>query len=308
MDPLEDITSRGIETRSPRTRIASDAELRALISLLSDEDQKIVSMVWDNLLRLGEDSLPYLEEVAEHPDPRLRLRARHVAAQIRVEVLEKQFVALAAQDDGDFDLEDALCAVARIEYPNLKTSDVRKQLDDLADELRPQMPRVAPPRERIELLNQFLFREKGFHGNTRDYYDPDNSFINKVLERGTGIPITLAAVMVLIGQRLGLPLHGVGLPKHFVVKYEDGSTELFVDPFNGGRVFNRKECTQMLTSDGYYFRESFADEFLAVSSPRDIIIRMLRNLVLIYSKLKDKSRMKRLSHYVEILRLRAKAR
>lgn len=291
-----------------RRRKDAGSELRALISLLSDDDQKIVSMVWDNLLRLGADSLPYLEEVAEHPDVRLRLRARHVAAQIHTGILETQFMALAACEEEDFDLEEALCVVARIEHPKLDSAQVRRQLDELAGELRPQMPRVAPPRERIEILNQFLFREKGFHGNTRDYYEPDNSFIHKVLERRTGIPITLAAVMILVGRRLNLPLHGVGLPKHFVVKYEDPAMELFVDPFNGGRIFTRKECIQMLTSDGYYLRESFASEYLAMNSPRDIIIRMLRNLVLIYRKLRDNNRAKALTHYLEILRMRAKAR
>ncbi|MCK4303479.1 MAG: transglutaminase family protein [Candidatus Eisenbacteria sp.] len=299
--------SRGRKKRGAQ-RGHSDQELRALISLLSDEDRKIVSMVWDNLLHLGEGSLPYLEEVSEHPDPKLRLRARHVASQIRAQVLEKLFRDLASKEGDSFDLEDALCVVARIEHPNLDPRQIARQLQEMADDLKPQMPRVAPPRERIDLLNQFLFRELGFKGNTKDYYDPDNSYINKVLSRRQGIPISLAAVMILVGRRLDLTLHGVGLPKHFVVKYQDPSTEIFVDPFNGGRVFSRNECMQMLTSDGYYFRESFASEYLSISSPRDIVIRMLRNLVLIYSKLKDKTRVRRLSHFVEILRTREKAR
>jgi regulator of sirC expression with transglutaminase-like and TPR domain len=306
-ESLSKITDQGAEGGRGRKRMDDDRELRALISLLSDDDQKIVSMVWENLVRLGAPSLPYLDEVAEHRDPRLRLRARHVAEHIRTEQLERQFVAMAAQDEEAFDLEEALCVVARIEHPSLDSGEVKRQLDALAEELRPQIPRVAPPRERVELLNQFLFREKGFQGNTRDYYDPDNSFINKVLERRTGIPITLAAVMILVGRRLDLPLHGLGLPRHFVVKYEDAATEFFVDPFNGGRIFNRKECMQILSSDGYYLRESYAAEYFSTCSPRDIIIRMLRNLVLIYTKIKDKTRQKRLSRYVEILRMRAKA-
>ncbi len=305
-DRSEKISGRSRRKRGRRRH--SDGEVRALISLLSDEDQKIVAMVWENLLHLGEGGLPYLEEVSEHSDPRLRLRARHIASQIRTEILEKQFRELAAKDEGAFDLEEALCVVARLEYPGLDTEDVSIQLEEMADALRPQMPRVAPPREKIDLLNQFLFRELGFKGNTKDYYDPDNSFINKVLERRLGIPLSLAAITILVGRRLGLPLYGVGLPKHFVVKYQDPVTEIFVDPFNGGRVFNRKECMQMLTSDGYYFRESFAAEYLSISSPRDIVIRALRNLVLIYSKMKHKSRVKRLSRYVEILRTREKAR
>jgi regulator of sirC expression with transglutaminase-like and TPR domain len=302
MGQVEDISKpAGDAPQSP------SGQVRALISLLSDDDQKIVAMVWENLLGLGEASLPFLEEVSEHADPRLRLRARHVASQIRAEVLEGQFHNLSSRED-TFELEEALCVVARIEYPEVQRELIAAQLEEMADALRPQLPRVAPPREKIEMLNQYLFRDLGFKGNTKHYYDPDNSFINKVLERRTGIPISLSTVMILVGRRLGLPLYGVSLPKHFVVKYQDPATEIFVDPYNGGRIFSRKECLQMLTSEGYYFRESYAAEYLAISSPRDIIIRMLRNLLLIYSKQKENARVKRLTRYVEILRTREKAR
>jgi regulator of sirC expression with transglutaminase-like and TPR domain len=301
-DELKKLTDQTASKRSGPSE--KGGEVRALISLLSDGDERIVSMVWENLLKLGETSLPYLQEASEHEDPRLRLRARHVAAEIRAELLEVRFNSLASCGDRAFDLEEALCTVAMIEYPLLETKTVSAQLDELATEIAAQIPDTLPVRKRIELLNQILFREMGFKGNTRDYYEPDNSFIHKVIDRRHGIPISLSALLILLGRRLDLPLHGVGLPKHFVVKYEDDQDELFIDPFNGGRIFNRKECMQMLTSDGYYFRESFAVEYLTVSSSRDMVIRMLRNLVLIYSKLKDKSRVKRLSRYVEILRTR----
>lgn len=286
----------------------SEREIRALISLLGDDDHKIVAMVRDNLMSYGKAALPYLEEVFEHEEPRLRLRARHIASQIRVDVLETLFRNLAASLETEFDLEEALCVIARIEYPNLDPRAISEQFEEMADALRPQMPRVAPARERVEILLQYLFRELGFKGNTNDFYNPDNSYINKVLEHRLGIPISLSAITILLGRRLGLSLYGVGMPKHFLVKYQDDEEEFFIDPFNGGRVFDRRECMQMLTSDGYYVRESFAAEYLAVVNPRDLVIRMLRNLVLIYSKLKDKSRVKRLSHYVEILRMREKAR
>ncbi len=298
----------GNRPKAGAVRLPAEAELRALISLLADDDHKIVAMVRDNLMSMGKPALPLLEEVFEHADPRLRLRARHVASQIRVDVLETLFRQLAASDEASFDLEEALCVIARIEYPNLDPKAIAEQFEEMADALRPQMPRVAPARERVDILNQYLFRELGFKGNTNDFYNPDNSYINKVLEHRLGIPISLSAVTILLGRRLGLPLYGVGMPKHFLVKFQDQDEEFFIDPFNGGRIFDRHECLQMLTSDGYYVRESYAAEYLAIIHPRDMIIRLLRNLVLIYSKLKDKARVKRLSYYVEILRMREKAR
>lgn len=303
-DRVEKVPGRaGREKRVMRVR-HSEKEIRALISLLADDDEKIVGMVWENLLRLREVALPYLYEVIEHADARMRLRARHVASRIHAEVLEQRFRDLAARDDASFDLEEALCVVARIEYPDLDQAEISLQLEEMADALRPRIPTVALPREKVDLLNRYLFQELGFRGNRKDYYDPDNTYINKVLERRIGIPISLSAVTILLGRRLGLPLYGVGLPKHFLVKYRDASTEIFIDPFSGGRVLSRTECTEILTSEGYFVRESFVAEYLAVSAPRDMIIRMLRSLVLLYSKKKNRPRSKCLTQYVDILRMR----
>jgi regulator of sirC expression with transglutaminase-like and TPR domain len=238
----------------------------------------------------------------------MRLRARTIATRIQLEQLDRRFRRLAAGGDAEFDLERALCLVAQIEYPEVDAEAVALQLEEMADALRPQIRADAPARERVERLIEFLFHELGFRGNRRNYYDPDNSFLHRVLERRQGVPISLSAVMILVGRRLGLPLYGVGLPKHFLVKYQDAHTEIFVDPFNGGRILSRPECREILTSEGYYVRESFVTEYLAIASPRDIVIRLLRSLILIYSKLGDRARVRRLIRYVEALRSPRRAR
>lgn len=308
-DHIEKVSGRRTRgRRSPRGR-TTEREIRALISLLADDDNHIVDMVQENLIRLRAAALPFLEEAGENPDPRMRIRARFMAARIHRDLLEEQFRQLGARDEADFELEDGLIAIARIEYPNLEAGEVAAQLEALADALRPRMSAAATPREKVDLLISFLFRELGFRGDRKHYSDPRNSFINKVLDRRLGIPITLCAVMILVGRRLGLPLYGVGLPKHFLVKYRDAttSTEIFIDAYNGGRVLTRQECTEMLTNEGYYVRESFVADYLAVSSPRDIVIRMLRNLMLIYSK-HDRQLLKRLTRYVDILGMHGPAR
>ena len=283
-------------------------EIRALISLLGDESQRVVGMVWENLLRLGPRAMPYLAEVHEHPDPRLRFRARTIASRIQTEQLDRRFRQLAATGDADFDLEHALCLVAQIEYPKVDESAVAQELEELADALRPQLAADAPARAKVGRLIEFLFHELGFRGNRKNYYDPDNSCLHRMLELRRGSPVALSALMILVGRRLGLPLYGVGLPKHFLVKYQDANTEIFVDPFNGGRILSRLECREILTSEGYYVRESFVTEYLAIASARDIVIRMLRSLILIYSKLNDRTRVRRLIRYVDLLRARRRAR
>jgi regulator of sirC expression with transglutaminase-like and TPR domain len=198
--------------------------------------------------------------------------------------------------------------VARIEYPNIDPAEVARELEEMADALRPQIRSDAPARQKVERLIEYLFHELGFRGNRKNYYDADNSFIHRVLVTRRGISVSLAAVMILVGRRLGLPLYGVGLPKHFLVKYQDSHTEIFVDPFNGGRILSRPECREILTSEGYYVRESFVTEYLAIASARDIVIRMLRSLILIYSKQEDRTRVRRLIRYVDLLRGRPRTR
>jgi regulator of sirC expression with transglutaminase-like and TPR domain len=279
-------------------------EVKALISLLLDDDPKILNMVWEHLLEIGEPALPLLEEAAEGSDPRIRIRTRHAISRIRLDLLERQFQSLALRDDASFDLEEALCVVARIEYPTLQRSDISKQLDEIVDAIRPALLEAQSPRDEILAINSYLFDDLGIRGNTSDYYDPDNNFINKVLEKKTGIPISLSAVYVLLGQRLGLPIRGVGLPGHFLAKYDTPQMEIFLDPFNRGRLLTKRDCAQILTKAGYYFKE----EYISVASSRDIVIRMLRNLVISYSKRQEKTRIRRLTHYMELLQSREKAR
>lgn len=286
------------------TKSLSEREYRALISLLADEDVRVLQTVWEHLLEIGAPALAYLREAAEDPDPRTRIRARHIMQRIQAEDLEERFSKIAAAEDAGFSLEDGIFAVARIEYPDLDRQQFASQLDAIADEVRTRVAGRVDPREIVQAMNAYIFGELNFSGNSADYYNPDNSYMNRVLERRSGIPITLSALLLLIAERLELPIYGVGLPGHFLVKYDDGEQEIYIDPYNGGRMLTRKDCAQYLTGAGYYFKE----EYIATSSSRDIVVRILRNLVLIYSKQQDKARVRQLTHYVEILQSREKSR
>jgi regulator of sirC expression with transglutaminase-like and TPR domain len=279
-------------------------ELMALISLLGDDDPKILSMVWGHLLKVSDKALPLLEAASEDPDPKIRIRARYAVARIRLDLLERRFQTLALQDDAAFNLEEALCVMARIEYPRIRPSQIRRKLDNIADAIQPALLEAQSPREEILAINTHLFDKLNFTGNTNDYYDPDNNFINMVLKRRTGIPISLSAVYILIGERLNLPIRGVGLPGHFLAKYDTPQMEIYLDPFNRGRLLTKRDCAQILSKAGYYFKE----DYISVATSRDIIIRMLRNLVISYSKRQEKTRIRRLTQYMEILQSREKTR
>jgi regulator of sirC expression with transglutaminase-like and TPR domain len=160
------------------------------------------------------------------------------------------------------------------------------RLASIAEAARPEVMAGATLGERIETLNDYLFRQLGFHGNRQDYYSPDNSFLNKVLEHRTGIPIALSVVYLEIGWLLDLPLYGVGMPIHFIVGCEIDGQAHFIDVFNGGKWLTEEDCLeicQLPRSD----LEPFRAEHLQAVTKKAILFRMLLNLKQIYVASKD---------------------
>lgn len=192
------------------------------------------------------------------------------------------FAALVQGDDERLRLDEAALSIARIEYPGLDPAPCLRTLDDLAARVRSRLPHVAETNDTIAALNVVLFDEEGFHGNRDDYYDPRNSFLNDVLERKTGIPITLAVVYMEIARRVGLPLFGVGMPGHFLLKHYDADgSETFIDAFTGGRVMSAGDCQQRL-DEIYAGQLSLQPHFLMSVTRRQILTRILNNLRGIY--------------------------
>ncbi|MEM7050709.1 MAG: transglutaminase-like domain-containing protein [Acidobacteriota bacterium] len=198
----------------------------------------------------------------------------------------QRFARLVARPDGQIDLAEGALLIAAEEYPELDIEDQLRRLDGLADAARGALAEVEDdPLLRLQRLNRFLFVESGFRGNREDYYDPRNSFLNEVLERRLGIPITLSLVLMEVGRRAGVELEGVGFPGHFLVRH--GQTLL--DPFDGGRFLNCHDCQDLLAcmTGG---RMPFHDGLLRTASNHEILLRMLNNLRGIYSEIGDQER------------------
>jgi regulator of sirC expression with transglutaminase-like and TPR domain len=195
-----------------------------------------------------------------------------------------EFSALVSHDiDEDrISLERAALTIARMEYPELQTEPYIGLLDQLGKRVDALLPATPEPANYISALNQVLFEEEGFQGNVDEYYDPRNSFLNDVLDRKLGIPITLALVYMEVGGRVGFPLFGVGLPGHFLLKhYEVDGREILIDAFNGGDILDTNDCQERL--DAIYSGQlTFQPEFLQTVSRRQMLTRMLNNLRGIY--------------------------
>src|SRR5438093_1116970 len=156
------------------------------------------------------------------------------------------FTRLLQTPDPELDLAEAALLIAAEEYPELRPSVYLEQIARMATELKRRIRAEVEPQRVVETANVYLFEERHFKGNREEYYDPRNSVLNDVLERRVGIPITLSVLYVAVGERAGLPVRGVGMPGHFLVKYAPASSgEIFIDAFNG-RTLSRAECAKML--------------------------------------------------------------
>ena len=133
------------------------------------------------------------------------------------------FAELVAREDVRIDLAHACLMIAQDAYPKLDVERYLGEIERMAMRLRGRMPQTLGPEERIAALNEFLFDELGFSGNADDYYDPRNSYLNEVIDRRTGIPITLAVLYIEMGRKIGLPLEGVSFPGHFLVRVRNRS-------------------------------------------------------------------------------------
>ena len=204
----------------------------------------------------------------------------------------ERFAQLVSGSEEDLNLAEAALLIAQEEQPELDIPAYLNRLDELAATIRARLPQSPSFADIIQELNTLLFREEGLAGNQSDFGDPRNSFLNEVLDRKLGIPITLSLVYIEVGQRLGVPLVGVGFPGHFLVKYEDSQGETVLDPFMGGTILTQEQLEEKLRTM-YGPQNPFMSQIsrlLAPADKRDILIRMLRNLKQIYMQKEDTER------------------
>jgi len=180
----------------------------------------------------------------------------------------------------------ALCFAREIAYPELDVQHYRSRLDNLCQAARAQLSRFLPLTEQADALSDFLFTQQRFQGNSATYQDPRNSYLNEVIERRLGIPISLSVIYIAIAQKLGLPAIGVGLPGHFIVGIQDTDDEIYLDPFHGGVCLSKADCAQ-LVREATNFSGAFQPEWLKPVSPAVILTRMLNNLRNIYLHQED---------------------
>ena len=200
------------------------------------------------------------------------------------------FASLVEADD-DFPLFEAAISLGQDEYPTLDVESVLESVDQLLARVRGRLPADAAPMQKLRILNQFFFTDLHFAGNVNDYYDPDNSFIHKLMHSRRGIPVSLALLWMELAQGLGLQVAGVGFPGHFMVKVGLPMGLAVIDPLTG-RSLSREELLSRLEPFQHGVSAQTEDDtplglYLQDAAPREIIGRMLRNLREIYKAERD---------------------
>lgn len=200
-----------------------------------------------------------------------------------------KFADIASQDDESIDLATAALVIAADEYPSLDLEFYLGKLDQLGIEARTAAAGLSDPSDILLAINSVLFLEYGYRGNRQHYFDPRNSYLNQVIDRRTGIPITLSIIYMAVADRIGFPVAGVGLPGHFVVKHTAPSSEIYVDAFKGGSLIDAAGCARLVEDISGGGLELRPDHLRSVNK-KQILTRMLANLLGIYSEGKDYGR------------------
>jgi regulator of sirC expression with transglutaminase-like and TPR domain len=193
-----------------------------------------------------------------------------------------------AMGETDVDLARIALEIARDVQPELDIEPYLKKIEELAKRARERCRPGARVREILGQINWVLFVESGLRANEEDYYDPRNSYLNEVLDRGLGIPISLSVVYWAVGERLGLALGGANLPVHFMLRFEEDGLTWFIDPFHAGAIYNRDNCQRRVSE---IIQQPFvlSDSLAAPCAMRVVVVRMLRNLKAIYGNQQDVS-------------------
>ncbi|MDH3504969.1 MAG: transglutaminase-like domain-containing protein [Nitrospirota bacterium] len=274
-----------------------DTTIHALLRLLSDPNEQVARTIQNQLTRFGSDVLPFLDQ-AGTDDALLQPRLAYIKEEIRFGQLLNEFKKFVSQSARQEDWEHGTFLISKLAYPNLDIPHYVECLDNLAEEFRTKwLATESPSGKAARLLSNFLFKDKGFSGNREEYYDPDNSYLNRVIDSRQGIPISLSALYVFVGKRLGLPLAGVGMPGHFLVKLEGETPAQFVDCFNGGTILREQDCEKFITSSGMAYDPSLLEK----SSTPTILARMLRNLLSIYEQESEEPMARRVRALLELL-------
>lgn len=273
------------------------SQKRALLLLLADDDETVYRAIRREIISHGPKVRDWISDHTLAEDPILRRHARAIVGHFDRLNADNNFSAFCLRHGEDLDLEEGCWLLAATRFPEINIDAYVAIFDDYARDICDRLDFGAEPEGLIAGLNAYIFKELGYVGNEEDYYEPENSYLNRVVDRRTGNPISLCMIYLAISRRLQLPITGIGLPGHFLCRFQNPRKEIYIDAFNQGRILTKTDCMKYLKQAGYDFHEAF----LIPASPRRILLRMCSNLHQIYQHEGMKGEADRLQGYIVAL-------
>jgi regulator of sirC expression with transglutaminase-like and TPR domain len=257
-----------------------EKELKALVSLLDDDDQQIVSHVEEKILSIGKEVIPFLErEWESNLNPSVQGRIEELIHTLQYDLLRERLKKW--YEGPDHDLLTGMWILATYQYPDIELEKLKQELEQIYYETWLEFRPDLYPFDQVKVINSVLFSKLKFGANTKNFHSPGNSMINVVLESRKGNPITLCVIYLLVAQKLKLPVHGVNLPNLFILTYKDDNHQFYINAFNRGLIFSKQDIENYINELHLVPQSSF---FEACNS-LDIIRRALRNMVMSFEKM-----------------------
>lgn len=269
------------------------AQRDAIAKLLRDDDPETVRMVKEQLILGGEECMSNLRDLALMDDDQVSRHARDVMAEIASRNADDDFLLLCHFFNDDNDLERACWMLAQTLVPSFDAEALETKVNQWGRQFLVKISGIVSNRQRVQALAEFMAGELCFRGNTDDYYCERNSLLPCVIETRMGIPITLAILYRMVGARAGMRVDGINLPGHFVARHG----EVLFDPFHRGRILTKADCEDILARQNLKLRGSH----LEPATPRQILVRVLANLLYVYDLQKDTSKHKRVDAWIKAL-------
>jgi len=258
----------------------TENELKALVSLLDDDDKQITAHVEEKILSLGKAAIPFLEKEWEsNLSPAVQSRIEDLIHTLQYDLLKERLKNW--YDSEDQDLLTGMWIIATYQYPEIELEKLKQELEQIYYEAWLEFKPDLYAFDQIKVMNSVIFNKLKFGANTKNFHSPGNSMINVVLETRKGNPITLCVIYMLVAQKLKLPVSGVNLPNLFILTYKDNNHQFYINTFNRGLIFSKQDIENYINELHLVPQTSFFEP----CSNLEIIRRALRNLIMSFEKM-----------------------
>lgn len=278
--------------------MTSKTEIESLLFLMDDPDPFVQESVEHRLQELGERAVPLLDEYqAELHASKDKERVNQVIHRLTFDTLEADFIEVL---EGGLktrkSLETAIFTLARFGNPTLRIANYKHKLDHFAEMVGPQIRYKLDEKRKMKRLLKFVFEDLNFRGDTEHYHSPENCFLNQVIDRRKGLPISLSLVVMFVARRLEMPFFGINMPIHFMLNYVGDKEELLIDPYDNGAIVSYDQCYFFLKKNKIEPRP----EHFQIATNADIVLRCIRNLIHSYERQNELERVENLRKLLNI--------